>query len=284
MAYKQIIKRLQSNSPSIMGVLNVTPDSFSDGGKFIDPAAAVKQAVEMEKSGAMIIDIGAESSRPGAKPVDQLEELRRVIPVIQGLQKIRIRKKSVRTKSKVLISIDTYKPAVAAVALELGADIVNDISGLRDPLMREVVAQAQCPVVLMHMQGMPGNMQKRPQYNNVVNDVSTYFRKQIALAKKSGIRSGQIILDPGIGFGKTVQHSLELLNNIDTFKKKFPRNVLLIGASRKSFIGKLTGAAVEDRLPGTLAAHIHAVQQGTNIVRAHDVEEHVQALSLLSRI
>lgn len=272
MAYKTIIANIRKHSPTIMGIVNATPDSFSDGGTFTTPAQAIQHATYMQKSGAIIVDIGGESSRPGAKPVTLLEELRRVTPIIQGITKI---------KSHPLISIDTYKPEVAATALRLGAHMVNDISGLRDPLMRKVIAREQCPVVLMHKQGTPGTMQKQPRYKDVVNDIIAYFKHQITQAKKSGIAQDQIILDPGIGFGKTVQHNLELLQRLPEFKKAFPKHLLLIGASRKSFIGKLTNTEnPKDRLPGTLATHLFAVQQGSDILRVHDVSEHVQMLAI----
>ncbi|MDP3970084.1 MAG: dihydropteroate synthase [bacterium] len=270
MTAKQIIKKIQTNSPLIMGILNVTPDSFSDGGKFTSTQAAVKQALTMIKQGAMIIDIGGESSRPGAKPVNVALELSRIVPVI----------KSLRKKSDILISIDTYKPEVAAVALQIGANIVNDISGLRDPLMIKVIATENCPVVLMHMQGTPGDMQKNPRYKNVVKDISKFFKKQINFAKKAGIDPTQIILDPGIGFGKTLQHNLDILDNIDAFKKTFPNHLLLVGASRKSFIQKISGTDTADRLPGTLASHFLALQQGADILRVHDVAEHNQLIKM----
>ncbi len=268
MPYKSIIKKIEKDSPVIMGVLNMTPDSFSDGGKFNKPTTAVKRAIEMEKQGALIIDIGAESSRPGAKPVTLKKELQRLIPVITQLRK----------KSKVLISVDTYKPEVAAICLKLGADIINDISGLRNQVMRSVIAQSGCPVILMHMLGTPGTMQKHPRYKNVITDIKKYFTQQIKLAKQSGIKQHQIILDPGIGFGKTVKHNLEIINNFEKFKSsKLP---LLIGASRKSFIGKITNTKEPDRLPGSLATHLLAIQKGANIVRVHDVAEHQQMLQL----
>lgn len=272
-----------------MGIVNVTPDSFSDGGKFTNTRLAVKHAEEMIQAGATIIDIGGESSRPGAKAITVLEELRRVVPVIKAL----VKRKRLVTLPLWRISIDTYKPEVAAIALELGVDIVNDISGLRDPLMRKVVTQAQCPVVLMHMPayakategklGTPQNIHKSiPQYKNVVEDIITYFKQQIQLAKTDGIKTTNIILDPGIGFGKTVQHNLEILQNLKNIKQAFPKHTILIGASRKSFIGKLTKVetAVEDRLPGTLAVHLWAAQHGADILRVHDVAEHAQALSM----
>lgn len=263
----------KTNSPILMGILNVTPDSFSDGGHFTNTRSAVKHAEAMISAGATIIDIGGESSRPGAKAISVVQELQRVVPVIKALVK------KPRTWK---ISIDTYKPEVAAIALALGVDMVNDISGLRDPLMRKVVAQAQCPVILMHMSGTPGTMQKHPRYKNVVAEIITFFKKQIDLAKRSGIKPSNIILDPGIGFGKTVQHNLKILRNLKKIKRAFPKHQLLIGASRKSFIGKLTGTETkaDNRLAGTLAVHLWAAQQGANILRVHDVAEHMQALML----
>jgi len=266
------LQRFQTSSAhsaiQLMAILNVTPDSFSDGGRYNTVRAAVRQAKQMITAGADSIDIGGESSRPGAATVSVAEELRRVVPVIKALRKI----------STIPISIDTYKPEVAAVALQLGATMVNDISGLRDPLMRQVVAQAKCDVVIMHMLGTPGTMQKHPRYKNVVRDIKKFFQAQIKLALQAGIKPNKIILDPGIGFGKTIQHNLNILNNLNTFVTLgYP---VLIGASRKSFIGKLTGAEVQDRLPGTLAAHLIAVQNGATILRVHDVVEHVQALSI----
>lgn len=295
MAYKKIITQLQRQSPVLMGILNVTPDSFSDGGSYARPQQAVRRAMEMIEAGASIIDIGGESSRPGAKPVSVAEELRRVVPVIQALRKKIDARPKTRAKNQAkkniphshisplvppLISIDTYKPVIAAVALRLGADIVNDITGLRDPAMRQVVNQEKCPVILMHMLGDPQTMQSHPRYKNVVTDISRYFRDQIKLAEKSGIQPEQIILDPGIGFGKTVQHNFNILAGVSKFKQTFPQHLFLIGASRKSFIGALTGATTEDRLPGTLAAHLTAVKGGADILRVHDVIEHAQALQL----
>lgn len=254
----------------LMGILNLTPDSFSDGDNYRTTTSAVNAALRMIAEGASIIDIGGESSRPGAKPVSQALELKRVIPVITALRK----------KTKALISIDTYKPAVAAAALTAGANWVNDIRGLRDPEIRRVVAEWQCPVVLMHMLGEPQTMQQKPHYTNVVDDIIKYFQHQIKLAKHDGIKPNNIILDPGIGFGKTVQHNLDIIKHLGEFKKAFPNNHILIGASRKSFIGKLTEAEVADRLPGTLAAHLIAVQNGATILRVHDVAAHTQALTL----
>lgn len=256
----------------MVGIVNVTPDSFSDGGRFTTVRAAVRQAVQLITDGADVIDIGGESTRPRAKPVPLAEELRRVIPVIQALRK----------KTHTPISIDTYKPLVAATALAAGATWVNDSTGVRDPAMRAIVARARCPVILMHMQGMPGTMQRRPRYHDVINDINDFFRTQIAAAVKAGIHRSHIILDPGIGFGKTVQHNLEILSRLGEFKKW--RLPILIGASRKSFIGKLTNGAVGERLPGTLAAHLIAVQHGATLLRVHDVAAHKQALTIAHQI
>lgn len=251
-----------------MGIINATPDSFSDGGHFFRPVAAVRQALRLVAEGADCIDIGGESSRPGAAQVSVAEELRRVISVITQLRK----------KTTVPISIDTYKPMVAAAALKAGADWVNDITGLTDQDMRQLVAKAHCTVVLMHMQGAPQTMQHKPRYHDVVKDIAHFFHDRLALAHVAGIKRNNIILDPGIGFGKTVTHNLEIIQRLGELNKfHLP---ILIGASRKSFIGKLTGAEVEDRLPGTLAAHSIAVANGATWLRVHDVAAHKQYLSI----
>lgn len=254
----------------LMGILNVTPDSFSDGGKFVSIRAAVQQALRMVDDGAAVIDIGGESSRPGAHPVSVVEELRRVIPII----------KSLRKKSAIPISIDTYKPEVAEQALQAGANWVNDITGLRNPEMRKIVAEYTNQVVIMHMSGEPQTMQRQPRYHDIIQDIKRFFQKQIDAALKSGVSKKNILLDPGIGFGKTVAHNLAILRRLHEFKKLgYP---LLIGASRKSFIGKLTGADVAHRLPGTLAAHAIAVANGATWLRVHDVAEHRQFFTLLN--
>lgn len=252
----------------LMGVINTTPDSFSDGGLWLRPAAAVRQALRLIAEGADCIDIGGESSRPGAAQVSVATELRRVVPVIKELRK----------KTSVPISIDTYKPAVAEAALKAGANWVNDITGLADPVMRQLVAKARCMVIIMHMQGTPQTMQQKPHYRDVVNDIARFFRKRLALAHAAGIKHKNIILDPGIGFGKTVVHNLEIIQRLGELKTF--RLPLIIGASRKSFIGKLTGAAVADRLPGTLAVHGIAVANGATWLRVHDVAAHKQYLSI----
>ena len=254
----------------IMGVVNVTPDSFSDGGLFLDAGRAVDHAQQLVNEGADIIDVGGESSRPGSDPVSEEEELKRVGPVVTALV----------AKLNVPISIDTYKPATAARCLDLGATMVNDITGLRDPAMREVVARHDVPAVIMHMQGEPKTMQQSPVYDDVVADVKDFLSRRARDAHAAGVR--QVIVDPGIGFGKTVAHNMELLRRLGEFNAlPYP---LLIGVSRKSTIGAITGAPANERLPGTLAATAIAVLHGANIMRVHDVKECRQVVRIASAI
>lgn len=257
-----------------MGVLNVTPDSFYDKGKFFDPRSAVKHALDMECQGADIIDVGGESTRPGAADVGIDEELRRVIPVIRAISK----------KVKAAISIDTRKARVADEALKAGACIVNDISALRfDPEMPGVVAKHRAFIVLMHMKGTPKDMQLDPVYSDVVKDVIKSLKASISLAKRFGIKKDKIIIDPGIGFGKTVRHNLEILHGLKRFKAL--GHSLCIGTSRKSFIGKILGSeGPEDRLTGSLAAAAVAAMNGANIIRAHDVSLTRQILRIVDSI
>ncbi|MDP3786846.1 MAG: dihydropteroate synthase [Candidatus Omnitrophota bacterium] len=258
----------------IMGVLNVTPDSFYDGGRFFDRKKAVKHALDMEYLGADIIDVGGESTRPGAADVDADEELRRVVPVIRAISK----------KAKAAISIDTRKAKVADAALKAGASIVNDISALRgDPGMAGVVAKHRANIILMHMKGDPKDMQIDPKYTYVVKDITRSLKGSIALAKRAGIKDDKIIIDPGIGFGKTVEHNLEILRRLKYFKKLgYP---LCVGASRKSFMGKILGSKdPEDRLAGSIATAVLAAMNGANIVRAHDVGPTCQALKVVDSI
>jgi dihydropteroate synthase len=248
----------------VMGILNITPDSFSDGGKFFNTSLAVKQAGIMIKQGADIIDVGGESSRPGAKPVGAEEEASRVIPVIRGI---------VKRYPNIPVSIDSYKPEVVAKALDAGAAMINDISGLGDPEMVRVVADSQAPVVIMHMKGTPQTMQKRPAYKDVVDDIILFFRERIKLCKNNGI--SKIILDPGIGFGKTGKHNLSILRRLDEIRKLgYP---ILIGVSRKSFIGKALGGLADDKESATIAANIIAIDKGAKIIRVHDVSKNFQA-------
>ena len=246
----------------VMGILNVTPDSFSDGGEFIDRQRAVERALEMAAQGADIIDIGGESTRPGAEPVSEQEEIRRTCPVIR----------EVRARSRdILLSIDTTKAAVAREALEAGADIINDISALEaDPAMVEVATQSGAGVILMHRKGTPRTMQENPSYADVVEEVSSHLERRIAFAEQRGISRDHIVIDPGIGFGKTVEHNIALLHDLPALHRH--HCPLLIGASRKSFIGRITGRTrPEDRLPGSLGAAAWSMMHGAHILRVHDV-------------
>ncbi|MEK6673112.1 MAG: dihydropteroate synthase [Nitrospirota bacterium] len=255
-----------SNKTCIMGVLNVTPDSFSDGGLYYHRDVAVEHALRLADEGADIIDIGGESTRPGSEPVSLDEEIRRTIPVIEILAK----------KVNIPISIDTYKPAVAERALGAGASIVNDISGLRsDPEMPKVVARYKVPVVIMHIKGKPKDMQVNPVYEALIPEIMDYLRGSIRLAVESGIKEDMIIIDPGIGFGKTFDHNLEILKNLNEFA--LLGKPLLAGPSRKAFIGKILGdLPASERFEGTAAAVAIAVMNGANIIRVHDVKEMVR--------
>ena len=254
-------RRLVLDRPMVMGVLNVTPDSFSDGGQYLDPGAAVKHALEMVEEGADLIDIGAESSRPGAEPVPEAEELRRLIPVVREICR----------HVSVPVSVDTTKAAVAIAAIEAGAAMVNDISaGQADPVMTRVVAEAGAGLVLMHMQGTPQTMQRAPHYGSVVDDVRDFLRARMQAAMQAGIAADQILLDPGIGFGKNLEHNLMLLAGLDAFQSL--GRPVLVGVSRKAFIGEVLGRRTDDRLMGTAAAVAVAVLRGAMVVRVHDVK------------
>jgi len=256
----------------IMGVLNVTPDSFSDGGKFAEPQAAIAQGMRMAAEGAEIIDVGGESTRPGAAEVSVEEELRRVLPVIEGL-----------AAARAPISIDTKKPSVARAALRAGASIINDIAANRsDAEMWEIAAETGAGYVLMHMRGTPQTMQAEPRYADVVAEVGNFFAERMALAQRHGLSAEQIALDPGIGFGKTLEHNLQLLGGLRRFT--MGNRPVLVGASRKSFIGKLLGAPVEERLPGSLACAVWGALRGAGIIRAHDVAATVQAVRMAEEI
>ena len=256
----------------VMGVVNVTPDSFSDGGKFLDAEAAVAHALKLVADGAEILDIGGESTRPGATPVGEEEELRRVIPVIEKLS----------AQVKVPISIDTTKPNVARAALDAGASIVNDVGGaahIDDFTMWKIVAENRAGYILMHAQGSPATMQDKPVYRDVVREVSGFFSERLGLMlNEVGVPMEQVILDVGIGFGKTPEHNLSLLTNLKKFARW--RRPLLIGVSRKSFLGKLLGVETENRLPASLACAILTVGDGAQIIRTHDVAETVQAVRM----
>ncbi len=259
----------------LMGILNITPDSFSNGGIYFDNIdAAIIRAIEMHQQGADIIDVGGESSRPGSYPVDEEEELRRVIPVIRQLRK----------KVSCLISCDTSRSSVAKKALEEGADIINDIYALqRDDKMVQIIAESGCDVVLMHMKGTPETMQKDPSYQDVIGEICDFFRERIEFARNHGISENRIILDPGIGFGKRIQDNLEIIRRLREFTC-FGLPIAL-GTSRKSFIGKIAGdAPVEKRLPGTIATCVSGYMNGARIFRVHDVKEVYQALKIISEI
>ncbi len=248
-------------SPLLMGVLNVTPDSFSDGGRYLDPAAAVAHALAMVEQGADLIDIGAESSRPGASPVDEQEELRRLIPVMRAVCR----------EATIPVSVDTTKAAVARRALEAGACIVNDISALRfDAAMAQVVAEAGAGLVLMHMQGWPRTMQQAPYYVDVVEAIRAFFVERMNTAMEAGVGREQILLDPGLGFGKTLEHNLTLLRRLDAFLTL--GRPIVVGASRKAFIGTVVNRPVDERLMGTAAAIAVAILRGARVVRVHDVD------------
>jgi dihydropteroate synthase len=250
----------------VVGVLNVTPDSFSDGGRFLDPGAAVEHALRMAAEGADLVDVGGESTRPGAPEVSEEEELARVIPVLAMLA---------RSRFPVPISIDTSKAAVARAALDAGAALVNDVRALADPEMARVVAGAGAPVVLMHTRGTPREMRERASYLDVVGEVRAELAAAMARAEAAGVRRDRIVLDPGIGFAKTAGQSVEVLARLPEFLAL--GRPLLVGPSRKSFIGAITGAPPEDRLPGTLAAVTAAVLGGATFLRVHDVVASRQA-------
>jgi dihydropteroate synthase len=254
----------------IMGILNVTPDSFSDGGLFDNVDTAVAHGKKMVSDGANLIDIGGESTRPGAAPLTENEELGRILPVLTQLLH----------EVSVPISIDTYKPHVADTCLKAGAHLINDITGMTNPEMRKIVAKHNVPVVLMHMKGTPKTMQQNPTYKDLFGEINAFFREQIHKAQKEGIQ--QIIIDPGIGFGKTVDHNLEILKHLGVFKSL--GCPICVGPSRKSFIGTITGLSAKERLEGTLAAVTIAIMNGANIVRVHDVKECKRAVQIIDAI
>ena len=260
----------------VMGVLNVTPDSFSDGGQFLAPERAVTHAGQMIDEGADIIDVGGESTRPGSEFVSEAEELRRVIPVIEWLA----------ARGSVAISIDTTKAAVARAALQAGAEIVNDISGLRfAPAVAHEVANANAGLILMHSRGTPKTMQKLPPVEDIMTEVIVALRHSVNTAEQQGVSPESIAIDPGIGFGKTAEQNLELIARLDQLRTAFPNFPLMIGTSRKYFIGKLLGnAPAGERLYGTLATVVAAVLNGVHIVRVHDVKAAAQAVRISDAI
>ncbi len=261
--------------PVLVGVLNVTPDSFSDGGDFLDPAKAASHAAAMLDEGAGIIDVGGESTRPGSDRVTLEEETRRVVPVVEEI---------LSERPDAIISIDTCRAATAEAALGAGARIVNDVTALRgDPRMAEVVAEARCPVVLMHMLGEPRTMQRDPRYADVVREVRDFLAERAEHAVAAGVEPENVILDPGIGFGKTLEHNLALLRHLDELVALgFP---VLVGASRKSFLGRITGVEeARDRVLGTVAANVIAYEKGATLFRVHDVRANREALAVARAI
>jgi len=257
----------------LMGVINLTPDSFFDGGRYPTADSAIARGLALAAAGADIIDLGGESSRPGSEPVTVAEELRRVIPVIEGLA----------GRLSIPISIDTWKAEVAARALQAGAGIVNDISALRlDPGLAPVVAASPGPYVLMHMLGTPRDMQRRPVYRDVVGEIKAFFRERIAFAAGAGIDPERVVIDPGIGFGKTVEHNLEILNRLGEFRQL--GRPILVGVSRKSFIGAILDRGPGDRLWGTAGAVAAAVGRGADIVRVHDVGPLKEMIAVIEAI
>ena len=258
--------------PAIMGILNVTPDSFSDGGLYLNRGIAIDAALSMERDGATIIDIGGESTRPGSDEVPVEVELARVVPVIEGI----------RAQSSVTISVDTRKPQVAEAALHAGADMVNDVTALRDPAMRELLARRGVPVILMHMRGEPKTMQENIQFDDVVHDVARELLAARDRAVAAGVRRENIFVDPGIGFGKTFEHNLAILARCDELRSIGP---VVIGASRKAFVGHVTGQpGGPARMAGSLGAVAAAAKGGASIVRVHDVRETADFLKVLQAI
>ncbi len=255
-----------------MGILNITPDSFSDGGVWLDPGPAIDHALAMVGAGAHIIDIGGESTRPGATAVSASQEMDRVLPVIESLSK----------NAAVRISVDTSKPEVMRAAVRAGAGMINDVFALRQDGAVDTVAELDVPVCLMHMKGTPGSMQSSPEYVDVVAEVTSFLLERVAVCRSAGIDAAQIILDPGFGFGKTFDHNLQLFRAIPQLVRLgYP---LLAGLSRKSMLGTMTGRAVEDRLVSSVAAALKAVSLGVSIVRVHDVAETVDALKVCSAL
>jgi len=264
--------RLSLERPLIMGVVNVTPDSFSDGGRFLDPAAAVAHARQMIEQGADLVDLGAESSRPGAAAVVSAEEeLRRLLPVLRALR-----------DAPVPVSVDTTKPEVMHAALAEGASMINDINALRAPGALAAVAAADAAVCLMHMQGTPGTMQQHPTYDDVVAEVNAFLLERVRAARAAGIALERIVIDPGFGFGKTLEHNLELLRRLREFDALGV--AVLAGWSRKSSLGKITGKPADDRLAASIAAALIAAQNGAGILRVHDVAATRDALAVLAAV
>ena len=265
-------KILDLSSPVVMGVLNVTPDSFSDGGCFVDNNKAIARAMQMEEEGASIIDIGGESTRPGAVGVSVQEELDRVVPIVEALS----------SRSRCVLSVDTSSPEVIQAAAGAGAGIINDVRALQRDGALKAAKATELPVCLMHMQGQPETMQNEPAYQDVVSDVASFFCERIGELQLAGIAKERIIVDPGFGFGKTLEHNLLLLRQL--FRLKSFGLPILVGMSRKSMIGQVTGRSMDQRLSGSLTAAVIAVERGASILRVHDVAETVDAVKMLQAV
>ena len=263
-------RELDLSQPRIMGILNITPDSFSDGSRFNQLDRALFHAEKMIAEGAAIIDVGGESTRPGAAYVSEQEELDRVVPVIEQLSQ----------KLDVMISIDTYKPAVMAAACRAGAHLINDIKALQEPDALKIAVQSQALICLMHMQGEPQSMQNHPVYKDVVEEVSYFLNNRVAECLAAGIAPEKLLLDPGFGFGKTLEQNYELLGRLNEVQSDYP---LLIGVSRKSMIGNLLNRSVDERLAGSIAAALYALAQGARIIRVHDVQATCDAVNVFWR-
>ena len=264
--------QLDLTSPRVMGIVNVTPDSFSDGGKYAATNLAVEHALKLVEEGAAILDIGGESTRPNATPVGLQQELDRVIPVIEALV----------SQVNIPISIDTYKPQVMQAAINAGASIVNDVRALQEEGALQVVSKSNAGVCLMHMQGLPANMQDNPHYNDVVNDVIAFLQARLQASIHAGVPASRILLDPGFGFGKTRAHNIALIQQLESFAAL--GQPLLVGLSRKSVLGQMTGNDVDARLYASIAASVIAAQKGAKILRVHDVKATVEALKVVSAI
>jgi dihydropteroate synthase len=264
-------KTLDLSRPVVMGVLNVTPDSFSDGGHFLPVEAAVEHGMRLAEEGAEIIDIGGESTRPGAAPVSVEEELQRVVPVVERL----------RQATQAVISVDTSKPEVIRAAVAAGAGLVNDVRALAEPGALEAAAASGCAVCLMHMQGDPRTMQRAPSYVDVVKEVKSFLDERVQRCHAAGVSSERIVVDPGFGFGKTLEHNLELLRRLRELHDELP---VLVGLSRKSMVGTLTGRGAGERVYGSIALAVIAAMNGARIVRAHDVAATVDALKMVTAV
>ena len=257
------------NRPLVMGILNVTPDSFSDGGQYLDFDEALNRAEKMIEEGADIIDIGGESTRPGSDPVSEDEELKRILPIIKALQK----------HSNIVISVDTYKPKVMERAIDMGVAMINDVFALQQPGAIDVIKKSNVGICLMHMQGTPKTMQVNPTYQNVLSEVKSFLEERTTVLIAEGIHTERIILDPGFGFGKTFEHNITLLQNLESFQSlKLP---LLVGLSRKSFIRKILSGDHDDHLSGSISAAILSILKGAKIVRVHDVKETQSAIKIM---